>query len=175
MEWPLSSQLERRLWSIGKPSPRTEKCNSAAPVEAPSIPIQPKFSRPSRDRRSTKDHQEKGGGPGHFVGKPSLADPVRIAALQGVGRWRSLFRLDLWISERVRVIVNLQRSGARKGGVLRSGCTRHHLWGRANKQGGHTHICSSTVAATPGAVAEARKRTEPAPGGERDSRNTPYT
>ena len=42
-------------------------------------------------------------------------------------------------------------------------------------KGGHTHICSSTVAATPGAVAEARKRTEPAPGGERDSRNTPYT
>ena len=87
-----------------------------------------------------------------------------------------LFRLGLWISG--RVTVDLAEVGCTQRWCLvyfdldvlaiTCGC------GLTSK-GGHTHICSSTVAATPGAVAEARKRTEPAPGGERDSRNTPYT
>ena len=95
LEWPLSSQLERRLWSIGKPSPRTEKCNSAAPVEAPSIPIQPEDSRPSRDRGSTKDHQEKGGGPGHFVGR---AQPGRSREAPSLTRGRQVeFLRSAWI------------------------------------------------------------------------------
>ena len=77
--------------------------------------------------------------PGHFVGKPSLADPVRVAALQGVGRWSSCVPPGF-----VDYVVGGCKAadGARRprleagdaGGLFR------HLWERAHKGGAKMHL-----------------------------------